>query len=90
MRLLLECGADKEAKSNVRCILRYTAFAIILYLSTTVHFTCLTMTLDAQRASTALVNAAQHGCTDCVRLLLESGADTEARNNVRDRDMSRI
>ena len=30
------------------------------------------------------MNAAQYGYMDCMRVLLESGADKEARDNVRD------
>lgn len=37
----------------------------------------------AQDGSTVLINAAANGHADCVRLLLESGADMEAKNNVR-------
>ena len=37
-----------------------------------------------QCGETALIAAAEWGRTDCVRLLLESGADKNARNNVRD------
>ncbi len=38
---------------------------------------------EAQDGSTALVLAAWHGYTECVRLLLESGADKEATDDVR-------
>ena len=37
----------------------------------------------AQSGYTALRYAAENGRADCVRLLLEAGADTEARTNVR-------
>ncbi len=40
---------------------------------------------DSQDAWTALMCAAQLGHADCVRLLLDSGADTEAKNHVRPR-----
>jgi hypothetical protein len=33
---------------------------------------------------TALLCAAEHGHVDCVRVLVECGADKEARNNVRE------
>ena len=39
---------------------------------------------QAQEACPALILAASNGHTDCVRLLLEGGADKEARDNVRD------
>jgi hypothetical protein len=38
---------------------------------------------DSQDGRTALIYAAQYGRTDCVRLLIDAGADKEARNNVR-------
>jgi ankyrin repeat protein len=38
---------------------------------------------ESQRyESTALIYAAQSGCTDCVSLLLERGANIEAKNKV--------
>jgi hypothetical protein len=42
---------------------------------------------NLQSASTPLVDAAQYGHAECVRLLLESGAEKEAKDNVRDRMM---
>ena len=36
-----------------------------------------------QDGSTVLIHAAANGHTDSVRLLLESGADMEAKNDVR-------
>jgi ankyrin repeat protein len=36
-----------------------------------------------QSGRTALIWAAQWGSADCVRLLIDAGADTEAKNNVR-------
>ena len=36
-----------------------------------------------QTGRTALLAAAEAGHTDCVRLLLEAGADTEAKDKVR-------
>jgi hypothetical protein len=40
--------------------------------------------LNTQYGDTALVHAAKHGRTDCVRLLLEVGANKEAMSIVRD------
>ena len=37
---------------------------------------------DAQFGNTALIRAAGNSCADCVRLLLDAGADKEARDNV--------
>lgn len=42
-----------------------------------------------QDGRTALIRAAAEGGVDCVRLLLEAGADTEAHLNVRDTDAKR-
>jgi ankyrin repeat protein len=41
------------------------------------------MNLRAQEGWTTLSLASLNGQTDCVRLLLESGADKDAKNNVR-------
>ena len=40
-------------------------------------------TFYAQDGRTALIGAAESGDANCVRLLLDAGADTEAKNNVR-------
>jgi hypothetical protein len=37
----------------------------------------------AQRGMSALIRAASEGHTDCVRMLLEGGADKNIKNNVR-------
>jgi hypothetical protein len=42
---------------------------------------------QTQDGSAALALAAANGFTDCVRLLLEVGADKEARDSVRDHEM---
>ena len=39
--------------------------------------------INAQNGDTALTLAASNGHADCVHLLLEGGADKEAKNNVR-------
>ena len=36
-----------------------------------------------QSEDTALIRAAVHGRTDCVRILIDVGADKESKNNVR-------
>ena len=38
---------------------------------------------QTQNESTALIVAAERGYTECVRLLVEGGADTGAKDNVR-------
>ena len=38
---------------------------------------------DSQHGSTALILAAQYGYADCARLLIDAGADLDARNEVR-------
>jgi hypothetical protein len=40
---------------------------------------------DWQRGNTALIYAAQYGRVDCVRLLIDAGADKDAKDNVRRR-----
>jgi hypothetical protein len=42
---------------------------------------------DSQGGYSALIFSAANGHTDCVRLLIDAGADTEARNNVRRRSL---
>ncbi len=38
---------------------------------------------DSQRGSTALMDAAWSGHANCVRVLIDAGADTDAKNEVR-------
>ena len=38
---------------------------------------------DSQLGFTALIRAAECGHVDCVRLLIDAGADKEAKNEVR-------
>ncbi len=38
---------------------------------------------DSQRGSTALICAALNGRADCVRLLIDAGADKDAKDHVR-------
>jgi ankyrin repeat protein len=42
---------------------------------------------DSQDGDTALIYAADDGHADCVRLLIDAGADKEAKNNVRRRSL---
>jgi hypothetical protein len=44
---------------------------------------------QTQGGSTALILAAENGTTDCVRLLVESGADMDVINNVRSLNFTR-
>ena len=37
----------------------------------------------AQDGDTAMIRASVNGCTDCVRLLVDAGADKDAKNHVR-------
>jgi hypothetical protein len=41
----------------------------------------------SQYEMTALMRAAENGHADCLRLLIDAGADKEARNNVRRRSL---
>jgi hypothetical protein len=62
------------AVSMVNCVLR--VWAIAGRFATTAN--------SAQSGSMALICAAENGHTNCVRLLIEAGADKEARDGVRD------
>lgn len=42
----------------------------------------LTMTIKSQDGWTALIRAASEGHTDCVRMLVECGADMDAKDMV--------
>ncbi len=105
MRLLLEAGADKVAKSDVRLLCRFLDPFFRLPRISHVHCTRLfrrntcphqtsffnsrgiAMVLGAntlQYQDTALNNAARQGQADCVRLLVEAGADKETHNDVHD------
>ena len=104
VRLLLDAGADKEAKNDVRasavvwkgalllmvvmlwlcleaCYNFLFHFSLIfLFWICAVHYLWQTC---AQVESTALICAAVSGRTDCARLLLDAGADKNAKSNVR-------
>ena len=84
LQLLMEGGADKEAKSN------QGSTALIL-AACNGHTDCVRLLMvggaDKESKSnigrTALIAAACNGFTDCTRLLMDSGANKEARANVR-------
>ena len=42
---------------------------------------------DSQGGTTALIHAAVNGRAECVRLLIDAGADKEAKNDVRRRSL---
>ena len=42
---------------------------------------------DSQSGYTALIEAASRGHADCVRMLVDAGADKDARDNVRRRSL---
>ena len=97
VRLLLESGADKDSENDVRVprismLLSSKTFEIackstargdylqnIYFLQQTLY-KCLCQTQDGE---TALICAAAKGRAACLRLLLDSGAELEARSNVR-------
>jgi hypothetical protein len=58
---------------------RWIDFALQLFLQ-----------LLTQSGRTALIQAAQNGHTDCVRLLVQAGADKDAKDNVRVSLVSRM
>jgi ankyrin repeat protein len=71
IRVLVELGADIEAKDNVRWFgLQMPAYCHL----TRVH---------AQSEYTPLANAACNGNVDAIRALVELGADLEAKTVVR-------
>jgi hypothetical protein len=82
VRLLLDGGADKEAKSFEQ---EWTA---LLKAADEGHTDCVRLLLDrgankearVRNGWTALMNAAFNGHTDCVWLLLESGASKEIKD----------
>ncbi len=43
--------------------------------------------LNSQSGRTALMRAASRGRADCVRLLIDAGADKDAKNRVRRRSL---
>jgi hypothetical protein len=61
----------------LRCFVIYLPFCMAASAAAHWHL------LRAQDGWTALICAGYHGKADCVRLLLGSGADTEAKDNVR-------
>lgn len=88
-RLLLERGADVEAKTKVRaarsgrCRLAWSLVAMALQPAR-LSVTC-GVTTAPQAGWTALTLCAQHGGIELARLLLDHGADPTARTSVRQR-----
>ena len=49
-----------------------------------------TLMCQTQGRATALIVAAERGHTECVRLLVEGGAEKDAKNSVRSLDLTRF
>ena len=93
MRMLLDAGADKEATRNVRhrslllnCTFSLIFFTLRFMFNLGTFFVCVGGPV-LQNGFTALICASDRGQTDCVRLLLDAGADKEAKSNVRRRSL---
>ena len=96
VRRLLEAGVAKESKGKVRCVITcrvqrfisslITQTPLLIFIYRLIKFTCLLGSRNCQRQTqggdTALILAAEKGHFDCVRLLLEAGADKDAANEV--------
>jgi hypothetical protein len=85
VQLLLDAGADKEARNEVRVRVVYQYPIVFHSIS---HFSCCLRFLSliggaSQNGSTALIYAVQYHHANCVRLLLDAGADLEALDRVR-------
>ena len=103
MRLLVEGGADKEAKDAVRTVQSAHNTCTTMYWSACLFESISNVSIDKVSTMysprlqsrmlynilqtwnelTALIWAAEKGHTACARLLLELGADKEAKNIVR-------
>jgi hypothetical protein len=100
-RLLIDSGADKEAKDKVcngRCFAAAFFLVMLIWFPVSVYSFFLSEfssiwrsrcmfggDSNSQSGSTPLILAARNGRADCVRLLLEAGADRDATNKVHDR-----
>ncbi len=97
VRLLLDAGADAEAKDRVRPMVGrcqseassflFAFFGILSIFSTSILQLLFSSKIHPQHGSTALMCAASGDDAECVQLLIDAGADTEDTDYVRPRSL---
>ena len=96
VRVLIDANVDKEASDSVRHTIIFTSCFLFEHFHNLYHlksfhlssflFSCSRpwyILGQTQNGRTALFVSAMKGHTDCVRLLAESGVDTEPKSEVR-------
>lgn len=86
-RLLLDIGADMDA-SDVVCVIpiatsSFFCFYVLILDFLPLILPCVLCSFDVQGHTTALMGAAQGNHVDCLRFLIEAGANTDLRDKVR-------
>jgi ankyrin repeat protein len=79
--------AEKQREGDMRvifiCILMSCRNNVRCYVFQNLLMFCCVITTPAQRGWTPLISAALNGYADCVHLLLNAGADKNAKTGVR-------